>query len=409
MVARYRSVLALPGSSRLILSALLGRLPQGMNSLAILLLVRQSSHSYAHAGVAVGAYTLMCAACAPVQGRLVDRFGRPRVLLPAAFLQAAALVALVLAASAHLAAVGLIVLSGLAGALMPAVAPTVRALLREVFPDPVVRESAYALDAVVQEVIWTTGPLVIALVITAASPAAAVLLVAVVCVVGTLAFAHAPLALGGRVRLAHEPRPAALGDRDLRLLLMPIALTGLALGAVEIGLPALALHSGSRAASGLLLAVWSVGSMAGGLLYGARSWSSSLPRRYRALLGASILFTVPLLFARSIPAGLAASFVAGMTIAPVFSCQYALIGELVQDGAETEAFTWFSGALVTGIAVGNALGGAIIPSGGVSAPFALACLAGVLAAGFALLVGRGASRLEAARPAAGTPAEQPVA
>ena len=40
MVARYRSVLSVPGFVRVFSTALIGRLPQGMTSLAILLLVR---------------------------------------------------------------------------------------------------------------------------------------------------------------------------------------------------------------------------------------------------------------------------------------------------------------------------------------------------------------------------------
>jgi MFS family permease len=386
VITRYRSVLALPGSPRLLLSALLGRLPQGMSTLAILLLVRQSTHSYALAGLAVGVNTLASAAAAPLQGRLVDRYGRRRVLLPASMVQAVILAALVVAAANHAGAVILVTLSGLAGAMLPAVAPTVRALLREVFPDPAVRETAYALDAVIQEVIWTAGPLVVAFVIAAVSPSAAVLLLAAVGVTGTVLFVRSPLVAGRGTRTADEPRRAALADHRLRRLLAPVALTGVALGAIEVGLPSLALHAGSRTASGVLLALWSLGSMAGGLLYGARTWSLSLRGRYRVLLAVAVAFSAPLILARSIPAGLVCSFLSGLTIAPVFSCQYALIGQLVTPGSETEAFTWFSGALVTGIGAGTALGGAIIRPGGVGAPFVLSCLAGVLAAGCALWV-----------------------
>jgi predicted MFS family arabinose efflux permease len=77
------------------------------------------------------------------------------------------------------------------------------------------------------------------------------------------------------------------------------------------------------------------------------------------------------------------SLLAGLTIAPVFSCQYALVGRLVTAGAETEAFTWISGALVTGIAAGTALGGVTVGPGGISAPFIVSCGATGLAALFA--------------------------
>lgn len=384
MATSYRSVLSVPGSARLLTAALVGRLPQGMSSLAILLLVRGSTHSYAAAGLAVGSYTFANAAFAPVQGRLVDRFGRPIVLIPSALGQAVALVALVVAGAAHGSAAVLVVLSGMAGALLPPVAPTLRALLRQVFEDPEVRETAYALDSVVQEVVWTTGPLVVALIIAAVSPAAAVVLVGAVCVLGTLLFVRSPMARAAQPAQRAIDRTAVLANPQLRRLLAPVALTGFALGATEIGLPALALHAGSRTASGVLLAVWSVGSMVGGLAYGSRAWGFPLASRYRTLLLAAVACTAPLILARSIPAGIVGSLLAGLTIAPVFSCQYALVGRVVEPGTETEAFTWVSGALVGGVAIGTALGGALVGPGGIKAPFILACVATALAAAFAM-------------------------
>jgi predicted MFS family arabinose efflux permease len=242
------------------------------------------------------------------------------------------------------------------------------------------RESAYALDAVVQEVIWTAGPLTVGVLIAAVSAAAAVLLVAAIGVIGTLLFVLSPLARGRGSREPEPGRRTALANRELRRLLLPVALTGAGLGAIEVGLPALALHSGSRAAAGVLLAVWSLGSMAGGLWYGSRNWRSPLAGRYRVLLGAAVVCSAPLIAARSVPAGIVCSLLAGLTIAPVFSCQYALVGRLVTAGTETEAFTWISGALVMGIAAGTALGGVTVGPGGISAPFVVSCLATGLAA-----------------------------
>lgn len=383
MVAAYRSVLSVPGSPRLLASALLGRLPQGMASLAILLLIRGSTHSYAAAGLAVGAYAFANAAGAPFQGRLIDRFGRDRALVPFALAQAAVLVVLVLGAGAHVSAPVLIGLAAGAGAFVPPIAPTVRALLREVFHDPGVREIAYSLDAVVQELVWITGPLLVAIVVAAISAAGAVLLLGGICFVGTLLFVRAPLARGrGRPRLPGDRR-SVLSNPELRALLAPVALTGTGLGAIEVGLPSLALQAGSRPAAGLLLALWSVGSMSGGLWYGSRAWRSSLGSRYRGLLVAAVAFTAPLIVAHSISAGIVCSVLAGLTIAPVFSCQYALVGRAVTAGTETEAFTWVSAALIGGIAAGSALGGAAIGPEGTSAPFVISCVASLLAAAMA--------------------------
>jgi MFS family permease len=376
----YRSVLSVQGSPRLLASALLGRLPQGMASLAILLLARGATHSYAAAGGAVGAYTFASAALAPLQGRLVDRFGRARVLAPAALAQAAVLVSLALAGAGGAGAAVLIPLAALGGAMMPPIAPTVRALLREVMRDPVVRERAYALESVTQELIWIVGPLVVALIITVVSPSAALVVVAAIGVGGTLLFVRSPLV---RVRAQRPPRherTAALANAQLRALLGPIALTGFGLGTTEVGLPSLALHAGARADTGVLLALWSVGSVLGGLWYGSRTWRSPLAARYRTLLVVAVVLTAPLIAARSVASGAALSLLSGLTIAPVFACQYALVGRAVTAGNETEAFTWVTSALVGGLAAGSAAGGVAVSAGGVGAPFALSCLASLSAA-----------------------------
>lgn len=373
-------MLSIPGAPRLFASALVGRLPQGMSSLAILLLVRGATHSYAAAGVAVGAYALATAACAPFVGRLVDRFGRARVLVPFALAQACAYVALVAASRSGASVFGLVALSAIAGALLPPIAPVARVLLREVFEEPSLRDTAYALDAVAQESIWVAGPLVVALVIAVTSPELAVVLLGAVCVSGTLLFVSSPVVRRSDAPRAPDERRSALASRELRSLLGPVALTGMALGAIEVGLPSLAIHAGSRPASGLLLAVWSVGSMAGGLWYGSRVWRSSLVSRYQLLLVLAVVCTAPLIAARTIDVAFICAIVAGLTIAPVFSCQYALVGRSVAPGTETEAFTWISAALIGGLAAGSAIGGAVVGPLGVSAPFVISCATSVVAA-----------------------------
>lgn len=384
MIARYRTVLSLPGCARVMATALIARLPQGMTSLGILLLVRSHTGSYAAAGIAVGAYDFATAAGAPLVGRLVDRFGRRRVLGPEAMLQALMLVAIVIAAHAGAGAVVLVVLSALAGGLWPPIAPSVRALLRDLVRDAKVRETAYALESVVQELVWISGPLVVAGVIAFASPAAALLLSGAVSVSGTLLFVSSPAALGRGSRSPRPGRSPVLAIPELRTMLGPIFLNGLAIGAVGVGIPALALHAGSRPASGLLLAVWSVGSITGGLWYGSREWHAPLSARYRALLWTGVICMAPLIAARTIPEGLAGAVLAGLVIAPVFSCQYALVGRAVTSGVETEAFTWVSSALVGGLAAGSALGGGAVSLAGVSGPFVLAVTAMGLAAASAL-------------------------
>ncbi len=365
---------------RLFASALLARMPQGMASLAILLLVRDSTHSYAAAGLAVGRLRAGHGGDGPGAGQ-ADR--SPRALPgagPGGDQAERVLILLVLAAHWGAGAGVLVGLAGLAGALVPSIAPTVRALLNEIIHEPRVRESAYSLEAVVQEIIWILGPFVVALIVAVTTPSAALLLNAAICVTGTVSFVRSPAAARAPVPSEHRDPGAVLSSRPLRALLGPIALMGFSLGAIEVGLPSLALHAGSRADSGILLALWSVGSMLGGLWFGSRMWRSPLPVRYRNLLVAAVALTAPLIVARSIPVGALCAVLAGLAIAPLFSCQYAMVARTVTEGNETEAFTWVASALVSGIAAGSAAAGAVISSGGVAAPFVLGSLATVLAA-----------------------------
>jgi MFS family permease len=375
MIARYRAVLATPGSLRLYATGVFARLPQGMSGFATLLLVREATHSYALAGFAVGIQAVAIALAGPLQGRLVDRHGRGRVLVPWATAQAALFVALVVCAHAHAPGVALVLISAAIGAALPAIAPAVRALLRAVIVDDTAQEAAYALESVIQELIWIAGPLVVGVVIVVGSPSLALLICAGVSFAGTVFFVSMP---ASRVRppagVSAHTRSKGLRDLpELRALLLPIGLMGFAIGSTEVGLPSLALHAGSRASTGLLLATWSLGSMTGGLLHGSRDWSLGLSERYQRLLAGAVLCAAPLMFAHSIAFGLVGAFLTGLTIAPVFSCQYALVGRVVPHGAETEAFTWMSSALVGGIAAGSALAGALIGPAGVSAPFIVSC------------------------------------
>jgi MFS family permease len=344
----------------------------------------------------VGAFTLASAAAAPVQGALVDRYGGRRVLGPFAVAQAAAFVALVLLARAGAPTAVLMAIGVVAGALVPPVDACVRVLWRDVAPEPSVLEAAYQLDATTQEVIWTAGPLLVALAAAFGSDVA-VLVTAAIVLGGTLMFVSAPLARRS-TGTGRSRRPGdALASPALRLLLTVSVLLGFGVGAVEVGLPALALRAGVHGASGILLAAWSIGSMAGGFLYGLRSWRLSTAARYPILLALIAACTVPLIAAHGLAAALPLSALAGIGYAPALSCEYVLVGKLMPREVAGEAFMWTTASLVGGIAAGAALAGPLVQDVGVASSFAVGAAVSAVAALVALA---GRSRVSPGAPVA---------
>jgi len=385
VIARYRALFSTPGVGRLLVSSVVGRLPSGMFSLAILLFVHGRTGSFLAAGVAVGAFSLAGAAIGPLLGAQVDRHGQTRVLLGAALVQAGLLVGQVLVTQAGTPVAATIALAGLAGGALPPIGGCVRALWSEVAHGEEL-QTAYALDATTQETIWTLGPLLVGLTAGFASPAAAVLLCAALTVAGALYFATSKLSRGWRADRRERTRGSALGaSPNLRMLLYTVVLAGVVIGAVEVGLPALAVGQGARWSSGPLLALFSLGSMIGGLIYSARSWALEIGRRYSAILMAMAAAVAPLIVVHALAPVFALSVLAGLCLAPMISCQFSLVGALAPEGTVTEAFTWHRAATVAGMAAGSALGGSLIDAHGPGGAFALGCVG--VAAAAALAVG----------------------
>jgi MFS family permease len=389
-VRRYLEILRTPHVGRLFAASLLARLPIGINGLAIVLMVKAETDSFGAAGASAGALALGTGLCAPLTARLVDALG-PRTLLGLAAACAGALLALIGLTRAG-APTGLLVLCAFAaGASFPPTSSVLRAQYPRLFGDrPALLQGAFALDSVLTETIFTVAPLLTAALVVVFEPAAAILLSAAAIGVGTVALVAALPA--GDAPAADEPAPGRLGALaapGIRTLVASMLPVGFAFGALEVALPAFADHEGQPELAGVLIAVWSLGSVAGGLAYGARPRRGSLASvhlRVALLLPLSFL---PMALATS-PATMALLVVpAGLLIAPLIATRNELAGAVAPAGAQTEAYTWPLTALVGGIALGAATSGALADSTGWQTAVLVAAAAAAL--GAAVSAGRRAT------------------
>jgi hypothetical protein len=149
---------------------------------------------------------------------------------------------------------------------------------------------------------------------------------------------------------------------------------------------ATAREGGSVAAAGVVLALWSVSSMASGLLIGGMQRLPSLPVQLVAGAAATTLLLAPLFFVHSLVGIGTVLFFAGAGVSPALIAGFALAARLVPGSALTQALTWTSTAIGVGFALGSPASGWLVDEVSINAGFWVAITAGAIAT-LAALVG----------------------
>lgn len=390
LIQPYAEFLRLPDVKRMVIAAWLSRLPTGMMGLSMLLFLRDALGSFKLAGTAVGAYFIAMAISAPVQGRIIDRQGPQKLLRVTGVAQPLMLLALFMIAYFKM-SFPLIVGAAILAGIFPAPITTLtRTIWRQRFTDESARKMAFSVDAVTMELCFTVGPLLVALIITLSNPSVGFLITTTMVFAAFLIFMASP-ALNYWQQSSAEERHLLGPLTDPQLLLLLVVTFGLAtaFGLLEVGYPALATSLSLPALAGVLLAVNSVGSAVGGAVYGVMRINMPLERQFGILLGMMVL---PLLLhawvSQLLLLGIVA-FIAGATIAPSIAAQSILVSRLAPQKYATEAFTWSSTFIVSGIGAGMASGGALAETYNATTPFIIAALVMAAMTAMSLLLRRG--------------------
>jgi MFS family permease len=400
--AGYLALLRVPGAARFCVTGMVGRAPMAMFGLGTVLLVAASTGHYGLAGLVSGAGSIGYAVAAPQMARLADKFGQHRVLRPLVGVFAVSCLVFVTCVELR-APVWILMITGfVAGSSMPSLGSMVRARWSALLDGTPLLHSAFALESVVDEMIFVVGPALVTVLATALPPAG-VLLCMVLSVTGTLLFAAQRQTEPPTRPLGEIARPAS-GGRLPAPGLATMAPLYLCLGAmfasIDLSTVDFAQREGHKPLAGFILGTYALGSAIGGLWYGSRTWRAPVQRRFAFTLiltvaGVATFWAQPTLI--TLDAGM---LVAGLTISPTLIAGYSLIERQARASSRTEAMTWLSSAISIGVAAGSAISGRIIDVGGPRWGYGFAASCGVITVSICL-VGlrrlRGTSDTEAAQ------------
>lgn len=408
-LSAYRQILADPKARAFSAAGLVARLPLSMTGLGIILLISLTSGSFGRAGLIAAVSTLTAAAVAPLWGQAIDRLGQARVLAVAAMINSASLALLVVSVQLGWPlAVSLAAAFGV-GIGFSSAGSSVRARWSMRLKDSPLLQTAFALEAVLDEVVFILGPVLVTFLATAVHPALGVSVSAVLGLVGAMLLAvqrstQPPATPRDRTR-PHVPLPLGV--------LLPIGLACLALGGVfggmEVVVVAFAQETGVLPYAGVFITVWSFGSLLAGVVTGTIAWRATPPTRFRLGSAALAVSLLPLPFlGHPVPVA-ALLLVSGMAIAPTLIASVAVIESSVPAARLTEALNWNITGLGVGLAAGAAVTGQLIDLAGARGGFLAVVGAGTLLVLAALAVRTSPAGLNAPQDTAVVPAPPPPA
>ncbi|MDA0171853.1 MFS transporter [Solirubrobacter taibaiensis] len=386
MSSSYRAVFALPGARSLALSCGLGWLSFASYGLALVLALEAATGSFAVAGGAVAAFSAASALLAPARGRLVDRRGA-RALPWFAAVHALASELVVLGCMASLHPVLLLAAAGAAGASVPPLIATARAVWPTI-TGPELARAGHAVNAALGDAGQVIGPALTGGIAVLVSPLVALAVLAPGVVIGSILIAaRAPDGAGPVVRPAEHRVWGVLGESPaLRAVVLCELLLGGSFGALDVAAPVVAAEAGAAELAAIPLAAFAVGSVAMSIWSGTARLDKPAASRY--VLGC-VVVAVALL------ACLVTTTLAGLTIVLVGAglgygllnvAVFELLEQIVAQDRAVEAFTWLTTWAGVGLAAGAIVAGQL-SGAGPARTLASVSIPALLAAGVAVGAG----------------------
>ena len=374
-LAPYQRVLSLRAARNAIILGILVRVPLFAGGVVLTLhVVATLGRNYGQAGLVSAGATVCIAISGPWRGRLLDRIGLRRVVVPSL---------VVLAVCWSIAPfVGywlLFALAALAGLFVVPTFSIIRQAVIAAVPEQD-RRTGLALDSMAVEISFMIGPVVGVWAATTwdtrwvlfSVGMAEVLTGAILWLANPVIKSEATESEGDRVRVARREWFKA----KFVAVCVAAAAATVVLSGTDIAIVAALRHFGDSKLIGPVLAIWGLGSLVGGLIYGA------LHRPIPAflLLGGLSLSTIPIAFANSVWPLTVLAFIAGVLCAPTITATVDQLSRVVPDNARGEAMGWHGSALTAGSALGAPLAGVAIDWWGEAGGFVVVSIVGIVVA-----------------------------
>jgi MFS family permease len=338
---------AAPEAIAVLISQLFARFPFGMLSIAFVIHIQAVTGSYAIAGIALGAETIGASISGPLLARLMADFGIRRVVIVSTLSTTCALLGL---AFVEPEPIWLISLAFLVGFSSPPIQPAARSIYPQVTPKKLM-PALYSLDATSQEIIWVLGPLVATLVAASFGNVPMMITVAGIQILGTIWFLLNKSV--GSIKIPKNKNVLGKALRNPRVAaatVLGLLFVGSFAG-VEVGAVALF----GKTLAGIMFAVFSLGSIFGGLLLAPRFKG---PNALTIFLAVTLLGYSAILIAPEEPLWVGLSlFVAGLGVAPALGTLSLMIATGTSGSETVEAYGWTTTGQLVGFSAGSALAG----------------------------------------------------
>lgn len=362
MFGKYISVLKTPGVLPFTAAAFLGRAQMSMIGLGAVLLLQSERGSFAVAGTVSAIYALSLAVIGPQAARLIDIFGQRKVLRIQLLIHVPLMAALIPLASSSVPNWVLYVLAFFTGGVQPNLGALVRARWAAKLHGSSQLRTAFAWESLLDEALFVMGPPLATFLAVSVYPNSAMIFASVLLLVGTAWFAslkNTEPAVQPRVKDAPRQRPA-IALPGVAAVALVLVFIGAIFGSFEVTTVAFAEQHGHKGVAGVLLAMNAVGSLLGGLVFGALALRASLVKQFLVVLALLAAAMAPLAFLQTIPLLAIGSFISGVAVAPVLISGMALIERIVPASRLTESMSWPSAGIAVGLSVASPVAGVIV-------------------------------------------------